>query len=186
MKNKGFTLIELIIVLTLLASVAAVAAPRFIDLQDSAKQAEMQTIKAAIDAAHNMVAIEIQLNQARLNGRQNTFTLDNGQTIRVRGGFADGRWNNTFAHLVDIDNIIQVSTNNCNEDSAKWCVRQRGRNWFNSRGYTTLNSGRGFVIFPAGNNVNQDRCYIYHINQNNNAQPASIAPSITDVNFSGC
>ena len=186
MKTAGFTLIELVVVIVVLGILAVVAAPKFINLQDDAEQATMMAMKGAIESATSMVALKIVARPDQLNANENIYTLNDGQTIRVRGKLPDGRWNVTFSHLVDFEGISQVSTNNCNNASLKWCVRQRGKNWFNNRGYASLDKGRGFAIFPFGKNVNQDRCYIYYINQNDSAKPATVSPSITGVDFSGC
>ena len=186
MHHKGFTLIELVVVIVTLAILAVVALPKFINLQDSADETVMLSMKGAITSAASLVALKINVNPAALNTSQNGFTLDNGQSIRVRGKLADGRWNNTFVHIVDLQDIAQISSNECDDDSLKWCVRQRGSNWFLNRGYSTLGTGRGFVIFPFGLNVNQDRCYIYFLNQNDSAIPTTIQPSIIGSDFSEC
>jgi len=186
MVNKGFTVIELVVVIVLLAILTVVALPKFINLQDDANQAVMESMEAAIKSADTLIALKIRLTPEALNTAKNRFTLDSGQNIRVRGMLADGRWNNTFVHLVDIKGIGQISSNNCTDDSLEWCVRQRGANWFLNRGYSTLGTGRGFVIFPLGNNVNQDRCYIYLLNQNDNAIPTTVQPSIIGIDLSEC
>ena len=186
MRNKGFTLIELIIVIVILGILSAVALPKFINLQDDALQANMQAMKGALSSAESLVALKIRLNPDDLNNNQNRFSLTDSQSIRVRGKLPDGRWNLTFAHLVDFQNIAQVSSNNCNDEDFKWCVRQRGRNWFVSRGYSTLGTGRGFVIYPFGKNLNQERCYVYYMNQNDTATPATVSPSILGVDFTDC
>ena len=41
-KNSGFTLIEIVMVLVLLGILAAVAAPKYFDLQEKAEYAEMR------------------------------------------------------------------------------------------------------------------------------------------------
>lgn len=184
--HKGFSLIELVVVIVILGILAVTALPKFINLQDDAKQSVMLSMKGAITSIENLIALKINLNPDMLNANQNRFTLDNGQDIRVRGNLADGRWNNTFAHIVDFSDISQISSNNCNDASLKWCVRQRNANWFLNRGYANLGSGRGFVIYPLGNNVNQDRCYIYFLNQNDSAVPATVQPSIIGHDFSEC
>ncbi|SDI67062.1 prepilin-type N-terminal cleavage/methylation domain-containing protein [Ferrimonas sediminum] len=51
--NKGFTLIELVVVLLLLAITAVVAAPRFIDLSSESETAVFETTFAAFHQAVN-------------------------------------------------------------------------------------------------------------------------------------
>jgi MSHA pilin protein MshA len=186
MRQKGFTLIELVVVIVILGILAVVALPRFINLESDASEAVMRSMQGSIESADKLIALKILLNPDRLNTNQNRFTLDNGQTIRVRGGMADGRWNNTFVHLLNFESIAQISSNNCTDDSLKWCVRQRGANWFVNRGYATANTGRGFAIFPLGNNVNQQRCYVYFLNPNDSAIPTTVQTSIVGADFSEC
>jgi len=186
MQSKGFTLIELIMVILLLGVIGITAGTKFLAIQEDAKVGKMKAMISAIKSAQSLVEIKIILNPEQLNNNQNRFTLPNGERIRVRGGLADGRWDNTFIHLVEFDNIAQINSNNCTDSNLQWCVRQKGRNWFNNRGYTTLGTGRGFVIFPFGNNVNRDRCYVYYINQNNSARPITVSPSITGIDLSEC
>ena len=185
-KKTGFTLIELVIVLVLIAILAATIGPKYLSLKTEALIANMKAMKAALNSAQSLTTLKIKVNNNGLNSAKNRFTLPNGQTIRVRGGIPDGRWNNTFARLVDFENIAQSNVNNCTNTALKWCVRQRGNGWFVNRGYSTLGNGRGFIIFSLGYNVNQDRCYIYYLNQNNSATPATVLPSIVGEDFSEC
>ena len=55
MKTKGFTLIELIVVIVILGVLAATAAPKFINLKSDAQTATLEAIKASMDGAAALV-----------------------------------------------------------------------------------------------------------------------------------
>jgi MSHA pilin protein MshA len=54
-RNKGFTLIELVIVIVILGILAATAAPRFMDIQKDARISSIQGLHGAVRSAVNMV-----------------------------------------------------------------------------------------------------------------------------------
>ncbi|MEI6895912.1 MAG: prepilin-type N-terminal cleavage/methylation domain-containing protein, partial [Psychromonas sp.] len=56
MKNqKGFTLIELVVVIIILGILAVTAAPKFINLQSDARLSTLQGLKGAIQGANSLV-----------------------------------------------------------------------------------------------------------------------------------
>jgi MSHA pilin protein MshA len=53
--SKGFTLIELVVVITILGILAAFALPRFVNLQNEARIAKLNAIRGAVAAAAGLV-----------------------------------------------------------------------------------------------------------------------------------
>jgi prepilin-type N-terminal cleavage/methylation domain-containing protein len=61
--KRGFTLLELIVVLALLAILAAVSAPKFIDLSANAEQKALRSGVAELNGRENLVWLNIKNSQ---------------------------------------------------------------------------------------------------------------------------
>ena len=74
MRNqKGFTLIELVVVMVILALLAAVAVPKFIELQKQAEAASVQNVLGSVRSA-----LSLRVARALVNGEDLTTLAYNG------------------------------------------------------------------------------------------------------------
>ena len=81
--QKGFTLIELVVVIVILGILAATAAPKFIDLTGDAKTSVMQGVQGSVNSAINLVhAKALVSNQTGATGE----VLVNGDYYAVKFG----------------------------------------------------------------------------------------------------
>ncbi|XOV79576.1 MAG: prepilin-type N-terminal cleavage/methylation domain-containing protein [Aestuariibacter sp.] len=79
--NKGFTLIELIIVIIILGILAVTAAPKFMDVSSDAQRATMQGMEGALKAAAQLIRAKAKI--AGIDGQE--YTSTNTPTITVEG-----------------------------------------------------------------------------------------------------
>tara|TARA_Y100000296_G_C5116446_1_gene227996 strand:+ start:543 stop:1043 length:501 start_codon:yes stop_codon:yes gene_type:complete len=84
MRNSGFTLIELIIVIVILAILSITAAPRFLSLDRDAKLATLEQLKGTMQSSIDLVKVKGRINGLAPsasnpgNNAQSIFIIDFG------------------------------------------------------------------------------------------------------------
>ena len=80
-KSRGFTLIELVVVITILGILAAFAVPRFVALETQARTASVQALEGSLRSA-----AALSRGMAMASGNPASITID-GQTVALSNGY---------------------------------------------------------------------------------------------------
>ena len=103
--QKGFTIIELVLVIVILAILAAFAIPKFIDLAGTARSLTVQSLQGTVRSAANLVHAD-----SIAQGNTNTNTTDtvevSGQVIELAYGYPQNGATNIGAVVTDTDGFI--------------------------------------------------------------------------------
>ncbi|CAK2655824.1 MSHA pilin protein MshA [Vibrio crassostreae] len=125
-RQGGFTLIELVVVIVILGILAVTAAPRFLNLQDDARESALQGLAGAMNGASGIV-----FGKAAIEGREASSTpviVEGVQTIwgyptATSAGIEAAFDMDGFAHLADSSVSAGGTTDYGFEGFTAQCVR---------------------------------------------------------------
>lgn len=162
--GKGFTLIELIIVIVILGVLAVSATPKFLDLTSDAQIASLHGMKAAITSGTDMLHAKARIDGQTEN--EGAITV-NGTSIALYSGYPTGHWQNSMRYIPGLDDVSYSANSNdvCQLD---WCGK--GNQTSLTSGVSTTSPVVIGKVFPRGVSFN-DECGVYIINNRDGIKP---------------
>jgi MSHA pilin protein MshA len=166
-QQRGFTLIELIIVIVILGILAVTAAPKFMNIQGDAKASVVKGMAGAMKSASDIIHAKSLING---NSGIDDDTVElNAGTVAISYGYADTVWAGAWEHMLDAT-ITPPATkgDNC---TTEFCAFDKAD--VNSSGFA------GVIIYPKSA-TDTGTCYAYYYHDVTEADIPPVVGTETD------
>lgn len=159
---KGFTLVEVVIVLLVLGILSSIAVPRFLDLRQEALLSTMKGVEGALRSTTGIY----QPLAAIKNMKTGSLRI-NGTNVQFHSGFPDGHWNNAFRYILGIS--AKSSYTKAQERCTDYSLCGVGMR-SSIPTVADATGGRGVIIWPEGYLI-KERCFAYYYNRHDGSYP---------------
>jgi len=158
-KCEGFTLVELIMVIIILGTIAVSATLRYLNIQCDANISKIYTVAAAMKSTSEIVSTKALINNI------DTGNMDyNGTNIAIVNGYIGAHWNNAWRYALDIGKEISYTNKNSTCTKHTLCGVGHQTNIPNLP-FSVVSPGRVAVIWFENQKLT-DNCYAFYYNPN--------------------
>lgn len=170
--NRGFTLIELVVVVAILGILAATATQKFIDLTSSAKISVINAVKGSIDSLDSQVYAKAVILGIQDNDRNSsTSSTDPQGGFSYGGNFIQTAYGHPWLHnttalgyLLDASVLDEGSNDKAKicPDTHEFCVMIFNGATAPTSIDVTFQPGNAIVVYLPSYKV-EDSCFAYYI-----------------------
>lgn len=171
---KGFTLIELVIVIIILGILSATAIPKFVNLSRDARIAALNGIKGSLSSTSLLVEVKAKIE----NVETGSVEIE-GNDVAVVNGYISGHWNDAWRYALHVGQDIEFTkiSETCTKNAICGVGNQRSATGVSTT--LTQSNVKGLVMLWFEGDKLSDLCFAFYYN------PGDSEPTIGTVDI-GC